>query len=143
VSRVPNLLCVACLLAVGGVVHEDVANAAETLLAPAYDTVTASSMRNLGMALVSYSMMEGDLDDVTVVGLADWGWEPTDTTEVTILVDGDEFRAVAHDVRPGASTFRISSTGDEANVSVQRVDAPLVPMDADLAPGVRIVRAEL
>jgi hypothetical protein len=143
VSRLFKLVCVACLLVAGGVAHDDVIDAAQLLFAPAYDATTRSSMQDLTSAMESYALVEGDLDDVTVTELAGWGWEPADTTEVTIWVDGDQFRVVARDVRPGSSTFQVSSLDDATSIGVQRVGAPVVAVGADLEPEVKVVHAEL
>lgn len=134
--RLTSLVAVMALLAALGL-RTDAVVVAERLLAPAYDAVTVSSIRNLATALHSRVIAEGTLEDVTVAELRGWGWEPADTTAVVIWVDDDRFRAEATDVRPGASTFAIGG-----------IDGPTLgrvadPPPEDLAPGVRIVPADL
>lgn len=114
----------------GAVARSDLAEVPLTLLAPAYDTVTQASLRDLGTALESYAMFE-DLDGVTAAELADWGWVPGETTAVTIQVDGDRFRAVAQDVRPGARAFEYTSVALDpaaSGVSPAAVDLAVDPV---------------
>lgn len=123
--RATGLVSLVCLLALGGVVHDDVARGAQGLFAPAYDTVTRSSLHNLATALQSYALMEGDLSRLTLADLAEWGWAPGDTTQVTIWVSGDEFRAVAQDVRPGASAYQATGGADaEIHLTLLGEDTP-------------------
>jgi hypothetical protein len=82
------------------------------------------------MALQSYSLDAGGVDEVTVEELAGWGWVPQDTTAVTIWVGGDEFRVVAQDVRPGASAYEYTNVGTgggpaSLDVTAARADEPL------------------
>lgn len=122
--RATGLVSLVCLLTIGGVVHDDVARGAQSLFAPAYDTVTRSSLHNLATALQSYALMEGDLSGLTLADLAEWGWEPGDTTQVTIWVSGDEFRVVARDVRPGASAYQATGGADVEILLARLDDAP-------------------
>ena len=134
--RLTSLVAVMALVAALGW-RTDAVVVAERLLAPVYDAVTVSSIRNLATALHSRAIAEGTLEGVTVAELHAWGWEPAGTTAVVIWVDGDRFRAEATDVRPGASTF-----------AVGELDAPTLgriadPPQEDLDPGVQIIPADL
>lgn len=112
--------------AVGGAAQTGAAGTvgetARSLLAPAYDAVTVSSMRNLAMALQSYTLLEDGAVGVTVEELAGYGWVPQDTTAVVIHADDAGFRAVARDVRPGAGTFEVAWHEDQASVQVSAAD---------------------
>lgn len=136
--RVLGLVTLACALTATTAVYDDVARSATSLFAPAYDTVTRSSLRNLATALQSYALLEGDLTDVTVPALAAWGWEPADDTRVTIWVSGDEFRVVAQDVRPGASAFEATGSGRLAVTLRRMEEAPPTTSDGAAEAGVVI-----
>lgn len=114
-------LAAVAALSVGGAAQPGLSRLPLALLAPAYDSVTQSSLRNLSTALQSRAMLEGDLDDLTVAALADWGWTPQGTTAVRIEVDGAAFRVVARDVRPGASTFEVTADVSASPVA-ERLD---------------------
>lgn len=119
--RVTGLVTLACALTIIAVVQDDVVRGTRSLFAPAYDTVTCTSLHNLATALQSYALLEGDLTNVTVPELATWGWEPSGDTQVTIWVSGDQFRVVAQDVRPGAGTFEVTGSG-EVPVTFHEID---------------------
>lgn len=128
------LVVTVAALAVVGVGRTDLAQVPQAVFGPAYDTVTQASLRNLGVALQSYGMFDGGFEALDVEDLAGWGWVPSGTTAVTIWTDGDGFRAVAKDVRPGSTAFEVSSVDGEA-VQVARVDADdpaaqVLPADA-------------
>lgn len=136
--RVTGLVAFACALTAATVVQDDVARGAMSLFAPAYDTVTCASLRNLATALQSYALLEGDLTSVTVPELATWGWEPSGESQVTIWVSDDEFRVVAQDVRPGAGVYEATGSGDVA-VTLRQIDDPVPPSSGGAAePGVEI-----
>jgi len=143
VRRLSGLVAVAALLAAGGLVHGDVLRGAQALLAPVYDVVSQTSLRNLAIALESYALMEGDLDEVTATELARWGWEPGATTDVTIWVAGEQFRAVVRDVRPGAAAFEVIRTSDAAGIAVHKVDVPAASADTPPEAGVTVFRSGL
>lgn len=133
------LLTLVALLVAGGAMHQELPRLTPSLFAPAYDAVTVSGLRNLAVALQSYALFD-ELEDVTVTELRGWGWEPSRTGAVTIWVHDDEFRAVARDVRPGAGTFQVSSTGTDGALTVTALEAvPPTPLDEQPAPGVEIV----
>lgn len=127
------------LVVAGSGSHAHLEALARDALAPAYDASTQMSLRNLGLALQSVALVEGDLHDVTTSELAGWGWTPGDHLTVTVHVQDDRFWAVGHDVRPGAGTFAVSNSGG-THVQVSQTEA-----SAALAPeaGVRIVRGGL
>ncbi|MGW6130968.1 hypothetical protein ACWFNE_13160 [Cellulomonas sp. NPDC055163] len=124
------LLSLVVLVGGVGVARPELAELPLRVAAPAYDAVTQSSLRNLAVALQSYTLDAGGADAVTVEELAGWGWVPQDTTAVTIWVGGDEFRAVAQDVRPGASAFEYTNVGTDGgpgdvDVAAAQADDPV------------------
>ncbi|WP_250445681.1 hypothetical protein [Actinotalea sp. C106] len=134
------VLGLALAVGAGAVAQTDLVSAPAAVFAPAYDTVTQASLRNLATALQSYALLEGDLDGVTTEELAGWGWEPTGTSAVTLWVDGADFLVVAEDVRPGATAFQLAG-GEEGVTGAHRVSRDLAALTgAGLDPGVLIVR---
>lgn len=125
----------AALLAMGGVAQSDFGSAVEAVFAPAYDSVTRSSLHNLALAMQSYAMFEDNLERVTVAELAEWGWTPSDTTAMTIWVHDGQFRIVAQDVRPGASVFAVGNTGEKV-LTVECI--ALAPPAGDPVPEVGV-----
>lgn len=117
-----------------GPVVDPVGDAARSLFAPAYDATTQVSVRALAVALQSRSLSEGTLDGVTAEELAAWGWEAPATAEVRIEVGGPDFRAVVVDLRPGATSYELVSTGG-ASVDLGVADDP--PRTG--TPGVTVV----
>lgn len=78
-----------------------------------YDSVTASSMRNLVTAMESYAAFDGDglYTNITASALADWGWQPGSSTAVQIVIEGDgeAWWAVGQDVHSGAREYTYTS----------------------------------
>lgn len=109
-------------LGVGAATQTSLVELPQRLIAPAYDTVTQANLRNMAVALHSYALFEGGLDDATEEELVGYGWSRSETTAVRVEVHGTQFRVVAWDVRPGAGAFEVSGTDDDAGLRMARVD---------------------
>lgn len=133
------------LVAVIGIVAmapASVRSAPAALLGPAYDASTASSVRNLAVALHSALLFDDEAPVAAAEDLAEWGWTPGEHLAVQIWVAGDDFRVEAQDVRPGASRFAYSSaTAPDVAGSgaVARVDGSRSGPQPD-SPGVILTR---
>jgi hypothetical protein len=142
--RLVTLLGVTGALAVAGVTHpalpgaERVPVAAQALLAPAYDVVTQSDLRNLAMALQLEALATGDLTGLGPADLAELGWTSSGTSAVTIWVAGDRFLVVARDTRPGASAFTVAN-GPEGLAVRPLADGATLPGAVRVDVGVTVV----
>ncbi|MCC2318530.1 hypothetical protein [Cellulomonas chengniuliangii] len=100
---------IGALIAVAAMAPSSVLSAPAVLFGPAYDASTASSVRNLAMAMHSALLFDDEEPVDSAADLAEWGWTPGEHLAVQIWVAGDHFRVEAQDVRPGASRFVYSS----------------------------------
>jgi len=137
---------VGALIAVGVMAPSAVQSAPAALFGPAYDASTASSVRNLAMAMHSALLFDDEAPVDSAADLVEWGWTPGEHLAVQIWVAGDHFRVEAQDVRPGASRFVYSSagaTGDAAEApgggAVARVEGSGGAVLPDV-PGVTLTR---
>ncbi len=82
-------------------------------------------MNDLVTAMESYQMFDGNgsYAGVTATALSDWGWTRSSSVNVAIAIEGDgaSWRAIAQDVRPGASEFTYSSAEPVNGVSAGSV----------------------
>lgn len=107
-----------------------------------FDSVTASSMRNLVVAM-EYAASDGDgaYMDVDPSALADSGWRPGSSTAVQIVIEGDgeSWWAVGQDIRSGASEYTYTSATRVNGVDpgAVGVSSPQPPVQASTA-GVQI-----
>lgn len=104
-----------------------------------YDSVTASSMRNLVTAMESYADFDGNglYTNITASALADWGWQPGSSTAVQIVIEGDgeAWWAVGQDVHSGAREYTYTSAEAIGGVSPGSVgvSTPQPPVAASVA----------
>lgn len=104
-----------------------------------YDSVTASSMRNLVTAMESYAAFDGDglYTNITASALADWGWQPGSSTAVQIVIEGDgeAWWAVGQDTHSGAREYTYTSGEAIGGVSPGSVgvSTPQPPVAASAA----------
>ncbi len=111
--------------------------------ASVYDSVTASSMRNLVNAMESYAMFDGDgsYTDVTKSDLSGWGWSVGSSTAVQIVIEGDgqSWWAVGQDTHSGSReyTFTSAKAVNGVNPGAVGVSAPQ-PTVAAVTAGVTI-----
>lgn len=108
-----------------------------------YDPGTATSMRNLAVAMQSYAMFDGNdlYTEVTEDALADWGWTPGSSMAVQIVIEGDgeSWWAVGQDTHAGSReyTFTSSTKVNGVNPGAVGVSNPQPPVAAT-TPGVEI-----
>ena len=112
----------AALIGIGAMAPSSALSAPAALFGPAYDASTASSVRNLVVALHSALLFDDEDPVATADDLAAWGWTPGEHLAVQIWVAGDHFRVEAQDVRPGASRFVYTSAGAPGSASVGTAD---------------------
>lgn len=108
-----------------------------------YDPGTATSMRNLAVAMQSYAMFDGNdlYTEVTKDALADWGWTPGSSMAVQIVIEGDgeSWWAVGQDTHAGSReyTFTSNTKVNGVNPGAVGVSNPQPPVAAT-TPGVEI-----
>lgn len=116
-----------------------VGTAVPAAAASVYDSVTASSMRNLVNAMESYAMFDGDgsYTDVTKSDLSGWGWSVGSSTAVQIVVEGDgqSWWAVGQDTHAGSReyTFTSAKAVNGVNPGAVGISAPQPALAASTA----------